>query len=101
LPSNLGLAISSSNILELILSALILGVLTLCGYLFNNFGIRKLGSPISSLIGGTVPVFTVIFAGFMLQESLQIVQIMGIMLVTIGAAILSWKKTPNQLQAAK
>jgi hypothetical protein len=29
------------------------------------------------------------------------VQIMGIMLVTIGAAILSWKKTPNQLQAAK
>jgi drug/metabolite transporter (DMT)-like permease len=101
LPSNLGLAISSSNILELILSALILGVLTLCGYLFNNFGIRKLGSPISSLIGGTVPVFTVIFAGFMLQESLQILQIMGIMLVTIGAAILSWKKTPNQLQADK
>lgn len=101
LPSNLGLAISSSNILELILSALILGVLTLCGYLFNNFGIRKLGSPISSLIGATVPVFTVIFAGFMLQESLQIVQIMGIMFVTVGAAILSWKKTPNQLQAAK
>jgi uncharacterized membrane protein len=37
----------------------------------------------------------------MLQESLQIVQIMGIMFVTVGAAILSWKKTPNQLQAAK
>ncbi|MFM7363394.1 MAG: EamA family transporter [Cuspidothrix sp.] len=91
LPSNLGLAISSSNILELILSAFILGVLTLCGYLFNNFGIRKLGSPISSLIGATVPVFTVIFAGFMLQESLQTVQIMGIMLITVGAAILSRK----------
>ncbi|MFO5527613.1 MAG: EamA family transporter, partial [Cuspidothrix sp.] len=101
LPGNLGLAISSSNILELILSALILGVLTLCGYLFNNFGIRKLGSPISSFIGATVPVVTVIFAGFMLQESLQIVQIMGVMLITVGAAILSRKKTPNQPQAAK
>ncbi|MFO5491361.1 MAG: EamA family transporter [Cuspidothrix sp.] len=101
LPGNLGLAISSSNILELILSALILGVLTLCGYLFNNFGIRKLGSPISSFIGATVPVVTVIFAGFMLQESLQVVQIMGIMLITVGAAILSRKKTPNQPQAAK
>lgn len=101
LPGNLGLAISSSNILELILIALILGVLTLCGYLFNNFGIRKLGSPISSFIGATVPVVTVIFAGFMLQESLQIVQIMGIMLITVGAAILSRKKTPNQPQAAK
>ncbi len=72
LPSNLGLAISSSNILELVLSAFILGVLTLCGYLFNNFGIRNLGTPVSSLIGATVPILTVIFAGVMLQESLTL-----------------------------
>jgi drug/metabolite transporter (DMT)-like permease len=101
LPSNLGLAISSSNILELVLSAFILGVLTLCGYLFNNFGIRNLGSPVSSLIGATVPILTVIFAGVMLQESLNIAQVIGVILVTVGAASISLKKTPNQLQPTK
>ncbi|MCE2699311.1 MAG: EamA family transporter, partial [Anabaena sp. 49633_E8] len=95
LPSNLGLAISSSNILELVLSAFILGVLTLCGYLFNNFGIRNLGTPVSSLIGATVPILTVIFAGVMLQESLNIAQVIGVILVTVGAASISLKKTPN------
>jgi drug/metabolite transporter (DMT)-like permease/uncharacterized protein (UPF0335 family) len=101
LPSNLALAINSSNGLELVLSAFILGVLTLCGYLFNNFGIRKLGSPFSSLIGATVPILTVIFAGVMLQESLSIVQVIGVILVTIGTASITWKKTPNQLQPSK
>ncbi|MFN6175089.1 MAG: EamA family transporter [Dolichospermum sp.] len=101
LPNNLGLVINSSNILELVLSAFILGVLTLCGYLFNNFGIRKLGTPLSSLIGATVPIFTVIFAGLMLQESLNIIQVMGVILVTVGAACISWRKTPNQPQPSK
>ncbi|MCE2703503.1 MAG: EamA family transporter [Anabaena sp. 49633_E8] len=101
LPSNLGLAISSSNILELVLSAFILGVLTLCGYLFNNFGIRNLGTPVSSLIGATVPILTVIFAGVMLQESLNIAQVIGVILVTVGAASISLKKTPNQLHPSK
>ena len=101
LPSNLALAINSSNGLELVLSAFILGVLTLCGYLFNNFGIRKLGSPYSSLIGATVPILTVIFAGVMLQESLDIVQVIGVILVTIGTASITWKKTPNQPQPSK
>ena len=101
LPNNLGLVINSSNILELVLSAFILGVLTLCGYLFNNFGIRKLGTPLSSLIGATVPIVTVIFAGLMLQESLDIIQVMGVILVTVGAACISWRKTPNQPQPSK
>ena len=101
LPNNLGLVINSSNVLELVLSAFILGVLTLCGYLFNNFGIRKLGTPLSSLIGATVPIVTVIFAGLMLQESLDIIQVMGVILVTVGAACISWRKTPNQPQPSK
>lgn len=95
LPSNLGLAINSSNILELILSAFLLGVLTLCGYLFNNFGIRKIGTQISSIIGATVPIITVICAGVLLQESLDIIQIIGVLFVTGGAASIAWKKMPN------
>ena len=67
----------------------------------NNFGIRKLGTHISSLIGATVPILTVIFAGLMLRESLNITQIIGVILVTVGASSISWRKTPNQLQASK
>ncbi|MBD2136831.1 EamA family transporter [Anabaena sp. FACHB-1237] len=95
LPSNLGLAIHSSNILELILSAFLLGVLTLCGYLFNNLGIRKIGTQISSIIGATVPIITVICAGILLQESLDIIQILGVLFVTVGATSIAWKKMPN------
>ncbi|MTJ08563.1 EamA family transporter, partial [Anabaena sp. UHCC 0204] len=101
LPGNSGLVINASNALELVLSAFILGVLTLCGYLFNNFGIRKLGAPLSSIIGATVPILTVIFAGLMLQESLNMIQIIGVLFVTVGAASISWKKTPQPSQPSK
>jgi drug/metabolite transporter (DMT)-like permease len=99
LPSDWALAINPANILELILSALMLGVLTLCGYLFNNFGIRKLGAPLASLVGATLPILTVIFAGLVLQESLDIMQIIGILLVALGAGAISWEKIQNQTQA--
>ncbi|MFM6037529.1 MAG: EamA family transporter, partial [Sphaerospermopsis kisseleviana] len=92
LPSDWSLAIRSSNLLEVILSAFMLGVLTLCGYLFNNFGIRKLGGQRSAIIGAVVPVFTVIFAGLMIQEKLDILQILGVLLVTGGAVAISWEK---------
>ncbi|MBE9236106.1 EamA family transporter [Anabaena aphanizomenioides LEGE 00250] len=92
LPSDWSLAIRSSNLLEVILSAFMLGVLTLCGYLFNNFGIRKLGGQRSAIIGAFVPVFTVIFAGLMIQEKLDILQILGVLLVTGGAVAISWEK---------
>ncbi|BAZ80212.1 hypothetical protein NIES73_14620 [Sphaerospermopsis kisseleviana NIES-73] len=92
LPSDWSLAIRSSNLLEVILSAFMLGVLTLCGYLFNNFGIRKLGGQRSAIIGAVVPVFTVIFAGLMIQEKLDLLQILGVLLVTGGAVAISWEK---------
>ncbi|MBY5285199.1 EamA family transporter [Anabaena sp. PCC 7938] len=100
LPSDWSLAIRSANLLEVILSAFMLGVLTLCGYLFNNFGIRKLGGPPSAIIGALVPVVTVIFAGLMIQEKLDIVQIMGVLLVTGGAVAISFEKMRNHLQSS-
>ncbi|AFZ23035.1 DMT(drug/metabolite transporter) superfamily permease [Cylindrospermum stagnale PCC 7417] len=98
LPSSWSLAIDSSRLLELILSAFMLGVLTLCGYLFNNFGIRQLGASRSAIIGASVPVLTVIFAGLMIQESLDIVQVLGVLLVTFGAAAFSFEKMRNQVK---
>ncbi|MFM2064247.1 MAG: hypothetical protein RLZZ507_3918 [Cyanobacteriota bacterium] len=100
LPSDWSLAIRSSNLLEVILSAFMLGVLTLCGYLFNNFGIRKLGGPRSAIIGAVVPVLTVIFAGLIIQEKLDLIQILGVLLVTGGAVAVSFEKMQNQVKSS-
>lgn len=100
LPSDWGLAINSANILELILSAFMLGVLTLFSYLFNNFGLRKLGAPLASVLGATLPILTVIFAGLILQESLDIMQIFGVLLVTFGMGIISWEKMQTPTKTA-
>jgi drug/metabolite transporter (DMT)-like permease len=98
LPSDWNLVVDPSKMLELVLSAFILGVLTLAGYLLNNVGISKLGASRSALIGGTIPVLTVIFAGLIIQENLDIVQILGVLLVTFGAAAFSFETMRNQVK---
>ncbi|MEH2324346.1 MAG: EamA family transporter [Nostoc sp.] len=98
LPSSWNLVVDPSKMLELVLSAFILGVLTLAGYLLNNVGISKLGGSRSALIGGTIPVLTVIFAGLIIQENLDIVQILGVLLVTFGAAAFSFETMRNQVK---
>ncbi|MCC5646448.1 EamA family transporter [Nostoc sp. CHAB 5824] len=98
LPSEWNLVVDPSKMLELVLSAFILGVLTLAGYLLNNIGISKLGASRSALIGGSIPVLTVIFAGLIIQENLDIVQILGVLLVTFGAAAFSFEIMRNQVK---
>ena len=95
-PTGWGLDINRGNFLELILSAFILGVLTLCGYLLNNFGIRKLGATRAGLVSATVPALTVIFAGIIIQETLPLIQVLGVLLVTFGAAAFSIEKLQQQ-----
>ncbi|WP_334311084.1 EamA family transporter [Anabaena sp. CS-542/02] len=92
LPRNLNITVEPSNLLELILIAFILGVLTLVGYVLNNVGIRKLGALRSAIIGAAVPILTVVFAALILQESLAVVQVIGVSFVTIGVAAYSLEK---------
>jgi drug/metabolite transporter (DMT)-like permease len=82
--------------LELVLCAFLLGVLTLLGYLLNNFGIRKIGGSRAAIIGATIPALTVIFAGFIIQETLQLEQALGVLLVTFGAVGFCFEKIRNQ-----
>jgi drug/metabolite transporter (DMT)-like permease len=96
LPTGWSLDINSTNFLELVLSAFILGVLTLCGYLLNNFGIRKLGATRAGLIASSVPALTVIFAGIIIQETLPLMQVLGVLLVTFGAAAFSIERLQQQ-----
>ncbi|MBD2439414.1 DMT family transporter [Nostoc sp. FACHB-110] len=101
LPSNWGLAIDDgSKLLEIVLSAFILGVLTLLSYVLNNVGIRQLGALRSAIIGAGVPILTVVFAGLMIQETLEIIQIFGVLFVTFGAAAFSFEKMRNQVKSS-
>ncbi|HIK05989.1 MAG TPA: EamA family transporter [Trichormus sp. M33_DOE_039] len=95
LPNNWSLAVDPSKVLEIVLSAAILGVLTLVGYVCNHLGVNKLGAPRSAIIGAGVPILTVIFAGLVLQETLNIIQILGVLCVTFGAAAFSFGKIRN------
>ncbi|MBE9200649.1 EamA family transporter [Nodularia sp. LEGE 06071] len=101
LPSNLSIVVEQSQLLELILSAFILGVLTLLGYVLQNVGIRKLGGLRSAIIGAGVPILTVVFAGLMLQETLAIIQIMGVVFVSFGVAAYSFEKMRTQVKPSR
>lgn len=96
LPGNWGLEVNQANLFELILISFALGVMTLVGYLLNNFGVRKLGATRAGVFGAIVPVLTVVCAGLIIQEGLGIVQIVGVLLVTFGAAAFSFDKIKNQ-----
>ncbi|BAY18629.1 hypothetical protein NIES21_44770 [Anabaenopsis circularis NIES-21] len=100
LPSNLSLDIDGSKLLEIILSAFILGVLTLLSYVLNNVGIRQLGALRSGIIGAGVPILTVVFAGLLIQENLEIIQILGVLFVTFGAAAFSFEKMRHQVKSS-
>ncbi|MBH8564048.1 EamA family transporter [Nostoc sp. CENA67] len=100
LPETWSLIVEQSKLLEIVLSAFILGVLTLSSYVFNHVGIGKLGASRAAIIGAGVPILTVIFAGLMLQETLDIVQILGVLFVTFGVAAFSFEKMRSGVKAS-
>ncbi|ABA19783.1 Protein of unknown function DUF6, transmembrane [Trichormus variabilis ATCC 29413] len=95
LPENWSLVVDPSKLLEIVLSAFILGALTLLSYVFSHIGINKLGGLRSAIISASVPILTVIFAGLVLQETLNIAQIFGVLFVTFGAIAFGIGKIQN------
>jgi drug/metabolite transporter (DMT)-like permease len=85
---------------EIILSGFVLGVFTLFISVFNNIGVRKFGATRSAIIGASVPVITAILAGIIIQEALKINQIIGILIVTFGAAALSLEQIRNRFKTS-
>lgn len=100
LPITWSLQVNPNKLLELILGAFILGVMTLFSHVFNNVGIRKLGATRSAILGATVPVITVILAGLIIQETLLPAQVLGVLFVTVGAAAVSYEKMRNRAKKA-
>ncbi|KPQ33840.1 MAG: putative permease [Phormidesmis priestleyi Ana] len=66
-------------------------VITVVAYVLNNSGIRYIGASLTALVSTTTPALTALFAVWTLQETLQLPQLLGIGLVTIGVATLSLK----------
>jgi drug/metabolite transporter (DMT)-like permease len=106
LPENLAVQVIPDKRLGLIISGVVLGVLTLAGYLLNNFGVRFLGAARASIIASSGPVLTAVLAFLIIpsaQNALQPISILGIVLVTLGVFALSFERllVQNKAQPAK
>ncbi|MEO0541268.1 MAG: DMT family transporter [Cyanobacteria bacterium P01_A01_bin.105] len=66
-------------------------LLTLVAYVLNNVGISQIGASLTALLTASTPVLTTMFAWWILQETLQTRQAVGIGLVTLGITLLSIK----------
>jgi drug/metabolite transporter (DMT)-like permease len=65
-------------------------IVTFAGHLMNNIGIRLIGATSASMIGASNPALTVILAWLTIQEALHGWQIVGVGMVTLSVALLSW-----------
>ncbi|WP_413163047.1 EamA family transporter [Capilliphycus salinus ALCB114379] len=89
LPDNLGMDVDLGVWQGLIIGGVVLGVLTLCSYLLNNFAIRSAGAALASIIGTSGPALTALFAFFIIGEALTLKQIGGMALVILGVGAMS------------
>jgi len=93
---NLGVIVEPDKRTGFILSGIVLGCLTLVGYLSNNFGVRYMGAGLASIVASIGPVMTALLAWFLIQNKLQGVQWFGIFLVTAGVGALSFERMKLQ-----
>jgi drug/metabolite transporter (DMT)-like permease len=89
------------NLMGLLIGGVVLGTLTLIGYLLNNLGVKRLGAARASIVASSGPVLTALLA-FLLTPSdrtaLQSIQLVGILSVTLGVVALSFERMLIQKQ---
>ena len=68
---------------------LLSAIVTLSGHLMFNYGIKFIGATTAATIGATNPSLTAILAWLTIQETINGLQIMGIVIVTMGVLLLS------------
>ena len=86
------LTIEPTHLPSLMISGLVLGGATLLSYLFNYIGMAKIGAARASVVGATLPGLTSLLALILIQNTLQIPQILGIVFVTLGVAALNFHR---------
>ncbi|NDJ19138.1 DMT family transporter [Myxacorys almedinensis] len=100
-PIDLGVSVLAENRFGLAIGGFVLGALTLLGYLTNNFGVRYMGAARSSIIASSGPVLTAVLAAIVLQSQLAQIQVVGILLVTLGVTGLSFERMKKMAHATK
>jgi len=68
------------------------GLITLGGLVFTNLGIRLVGAATATLVGSIEPALTALVAWFILQETLDPRQIIGVAIVTLSIASLGLER---------
>ncbi|QLE58559.1 DMT family transporter [Nostoc sp. TCL26-01] len=72
------------------------GLVSFIGHTLNNQGIRLIGATKASIIGSSSPALTALVAWATISETLNLIQSVGIGVVTLGIALLSgegfWRK---------
>lgn len=89
---------------RLYIGAGLLGLLTLLGYLFNNYGVKLLGASQASIVAASGPVVTALLAYFITpgeKSTLLFIQWMGVILVTLGVISLSLERLASQRRQAQ
>jgi len=93
-----------SNLLGLILGGIVLGTLTLIGYLLTNLGVNFMGAARASVLASSGPALTALLAYGITpsdRTALQPIQILGILVVTLGVLGLSFERMRLQKKAVK
>lgn len=71
------------------IASLLSAIVSFSGHLLNNFGIRYLGATAASIVAATNPALTALLAWLTIQETLNGVQTVGVITVTLSVALLS------------
>jgi drug/metabolite transporter (DMT)-like permease len=89
---------------HLMIGGVVLALLTIGSYALNHFGIRAVGAARSATIAASTPVLTALLAFFLVPgtlTTLKFIQIVGILLVTMGGTALSLERLVLQNKAAR
>lgn len=67
---------------ELWVGAALSAIATASGHLLNNYGVQMIGATSAAMVAAANPAFTVVLAWITLQETLTVIQVAGVLLVT-------------------
>ena len=93
--------VKPGNWTPLLIGTCVLGVTTLVGYLLNNSGVPLIGPSLTSVIGSSGPAITTFMAYFLIAETLNMYQGIGVLLVTLWVLGISVENMRKQKQPPK
>lgn len=74
------------------------GLMSFIGHILNNLGIRMIGANTASIVGSSSPALTALVAWVTISETLNVIQSVGIGIVTLGIALLSGERLIKNLK---